>query len=242
MAIVFGVGALARRWGGAVAVCCGLIALLFILPTGLVASAWVGAVGLAVRAVAVAAGSRGAVEPRRAQRLSLCCGVLAGFALLFRLDVVLALGLSILVLGWGADRVLRRRFGIGLAAGLSPYLIHLATAGPGTVWKGMVTDPLFKLRGGRRLPLPPPWGHFNSAIQVVVDLVKLRWPIPTIPGPAQISLWFFLLVASVAALVAAGVWAGRRDRTSVRPRVSLAVAGFSLGLAPPALQRPDPTP
>src|SRR5260370_23692163 len=105
----------------------------------------------------------------------------------------------------------------------------------------MVTDPLFKLRGGRRLPLPPPWGHFNSAIQVVVDLVKLRWPIPTIPGPAQISLWFFLLVASVAALVAAGVWAVRRDRTSVRPRVLLAVARFSVGHAPQAPPRAGTT-
>ena len=45
-AIVFGVFMLARRWGRSVALGCGLLSVLFIVPTGLTALAWVGGVGL----------------------------------------------------------------------------------------------------------------------------------------------------------------------------------------------------
>ena len=220
---------------------CGLIAVVCIVPTGLTALAWVGGVGLALLAVVAAAASRDRDDPVRAKRLALVAGLLVGFALLYRIDLVLAAALSIGPLGWGSAHFVKRRFGIGLAVGLSPYAIHLATAGPGNVWRGMITDPLFKLRGGRSLPLPPPWSHFNSAVEGVVDLVKLRWPVPTIAGPTQIALYFYLLVVSVVVLVLTGVWAVRRDRTSLRPRVLLAVAGFSLGIFPQTLQRADST-
>ena len=241
MAIVFGVFALARRWGRTIALGCALLSLLFIVPTGLTALAWVGAVGLGLLALVAGAASRDTTDARRAQRLALLAGLLVGFALLYRIDLILAAGLSILALGWGAARVLQRRFGLGLALGLSPYLIHLATAGPDTVFRGMITDPLFKLRGGRSLPIPPPWGHFNSAVQNVADLVKLRWPIPTVPGPAQLTIWFFVLLASVAGLVVVAILAVRRDPTGLRPRVLLAVAAFSVGILPQALQRADGT-
>jgi hypothetical protein len=241
MAIVFGVFMLARRWGRTLAVCCGLISILFIIPTGLTALAWVGAVGLGLLAVVAGAASRASVEEQRAQRLALVAGVLVGFALLYRIDLVLATGLAILVLGWGTTRALKHRFGTGLALGLSPYAIHIALAGPATVWRGMIIDPLFKLRGGRTLPLPPPWTHFNSTSQVLVDLVKVRWPIPTLHGPAQLSLWFFLFVLAVILLALAGVWAVRRDPSSPRARVLLAVAAFSIGLSPQVFQRADAT-
>ena len=103
----------------------------------------------------------------------------------------------------------------------------------------MITDPLFKLRGGRSLPIPPPLGHFNSAIQNVADLVKLRWPLPTVSGPAQLTIWFFVLLGSVAVLATVGILAVRRDPTGLRPRVLLAVAGFSVGILPQTLQRAD---
>ncbi len=241
VAIAFGVFALARRWGRAVATCCGLISVFCILPTGLTALAWVGAVGFGVLAVVAGAASRDAIDPRKAGRLAVLAGALGGFALLFRIDLVLAIGLAGLALAWGTTRFLKRRLLIGLALGLAPYLILIALAGPNNVWQGMIIQPLFKLRGGRRLPLPPPWSHFNSTVEVVVDLVKIRWPLPTLAGPSQLSLWFFLLLVSVAILVITGIWAVRRDRTSIRPRVLLAVAGFSLGIFPQTLQRADAT-
>ncbi len=241
LSIVFGVFALARRWGRAMALGCGLLAALIIVPTGLTALAWVGAVGLGLLALVAGAASREAVGPRRARRFALIAGLLVGFALLYRIDLAFAVGISIVVLGWGSTRAVKRQFGLGLAVGLSPYIIHLATAGPGTVWRGMIVDPIVNLRGGRRLPLPPPWSHFNSAVQIVVDLDRLRWPAPTIAGPAQLSLWFFLLLASVLVLVLAGISAVHRRRTSVRARLLLAIGGFSVGILPQTLQRADST-
>ena len=241
MAIVFGVFALARRWGRAVATCCGLIAVFCIVPTGLTALAWVGAVGLGVLALAAGAASRDAVDSRRAGRFAVMAGVLAGFALLFRIDLVLAIGLGGLVLAWGSSRLIKQRLLVGFAIGLTPYLVQIATAGLGNVWQGMIIQPLFKLRGGRRLPLPPPWSHFNSTVAVVVDLVKLRWPLPTLIGPSQLFLWFFFLLGSIAVLIGTGIWAVRRDRSSIRARVLLAVAAFSLGILPQMLQRADST-
>jgi len=241
LAVVFGVFALARRWGRVVGLACGLLAVLFVVPLGLNALAWLGAVGLGVLALVAGGASRDARDARRAQTMALVAGLLMGAALLYRIDLVLAAVLSTLALGWGSPRAARRRFALGLGVGLAPYLVHLITAGPDTVVRGMITDPLFKLRGGRRLPIPPPWGHFNSAIQSVADLIKLRWPIPTLPGPAQLTVWFFLLLAAIAALAAVGIRAVRRRPNAIRPRVLLAAAGFSLGILPQALQRADGT-
>jgi hypothetical protein len=240
MAIVFGVFALARRWGRTVAVGCALLSLLFIVPTGLTALAWVGAVGLGLLALVAGAASRDATDPRRAERLALLAGALVGFALLYRIDLVLAVGLSVLALGWGARRALQRRFVIGLGLGLVPYVIHLATAGPDNVIRGMITDPLFKLRGGRSLPIPPSWNRLDGTLERFGNLVSLHWPVPTMQAPAQLTIWFFLLLASVAVLAAVGIWAVRRDG-SLRARLLLAVAGFSVGIAPQALQRADGT-
>jgi 4-amino-4-deoxy-L-arabinose transferase-like glycosyltransferase len=241
MSVAFGVFAIARRWGRGLALGCGLIAVLFLVPLGLVALAWVGAVGLGLLALAAGAASRDAGDSVRGRRLALVAGLLMGLALLYRIDLVLAVALSALALGATSPPMIKRRFGIGFGLGLSPYLIHLATAGPGTVVTGMITDPLFKLRGGRSLPIPPPWGHFNSAIQFVADLIKLRWPLPTLAGPAQLTVWFFLLVISVVGLTVVGVQAVRRDRQATRPRVLLAAALFSVGIMPQALQRADGT-
>jgi hypothetical protein len=241
MSVAFGVFAIARRWGRDVALGCGLIAALFLVPLGLAALAWVGAVGLGLLALAAGAASRDAGDSIRGRRLALVAGLLMGLALLYRIDLVLAVALSTLALGASSPRMIRRRFGIGFSLGLAPYLIHLATAGPGTVLTGMITDPLFKLRGGRSLPIPPPWSHFNSAIQSVADLIKLRWPLPTLGGPAQLTVWFFLLLIAVVGLTVVGVQAVRRDRSSTRPRVLLAIALFSVGIMPQALQRADGT-
>ena len=158
--------------------------------------------------------------------------MLVGLALLFRLDLAIAAMLSMVALGWGTAAVLKKRFAIGLAAGLSPYLVHLATAGPDTVIRGMVLDPVVYLRGGRSLPLPPPLDHFDAQLQRAGNLTPLRWPIPTIEGPAQLSLWFFLLIASVVALAVIAVWLIRREPTSMRARVLLASAAFSVGILP----------
>ena len=61
MAIVFGIYALARRWGRTVAVSGAVTSALIIIPFGLTALAWVGGVGLGV--LGLAAGLEARARP-----------------------------------------------------------------------------------------------------------------------------------------------------------------------------------
>jgi hypothetical protein len=239
LGVALGVYALIRPWGRWVAAGGGVIAAVVILtPHGLTALAWVGAVAFglwAVRSEAEAVeADAGSVRRRRQITVA---GLLAGAALLYRLDLVLAIGLAAAVLATGLDRSSRRRGFVILAVGLSPYLIHLMTAGPGNVVEGMLVEPVFDLRAGRGLPLPPAIGDFyDGFLQQVGTIDEPPWPFPALRGPLQLSLWLGLLLVVVGVLVAAGVVAFRRGE-----RRLLAIAGFSAGLLPQALQRADST-
>ncbi len=240
--LVLGVFWLARRWGRAVALCCAAVALLIIVPPiGLTALAWVGAVAFGLWAVHLGLSSRHADDERWAGRAAVGSGILAGFALLYRPDLVLALGLAGLVLVRGMQWSRVRRLLVGLVLGASPYLVHLGMAGIGPAIKGMVLDPVFYLRGGRRLPLPPSPDQFDGFLQRAGSLAPFGWPVPMIDPPAQITVWFFLLLASVAVLIVVGVVLVRRTPGSQRARALLVMAAFSLGLLPQALQRADST-
>lgn len=240
MGIVFGIYGLARYWGRKIALCCALVSLVIIVPPiGLTALGWVGGVALGVLGLVAALEARGAIDERRASRFALGGGVLLGFALLYRLDLVLAVGLALLVLTRGMGPARTRRLFIGLGVGVLPYLIHVATAGVGATLRGMILDPLFFLRGGRRLPIPPPWDHLDGFLQRAGSLQQLTWPIPSLTTAEQLTAWFFLLLVTVAVLVILGLRRVRRDRTSQRARVLLVVGAFSVGLVPQAIQRVD---
>jgi hypothetical protein len=236
---LFGIYALARRWNRVLAVTCAVCSGLVIIPFGLTALAWVGAVGLGMFGLAAGIAMRTSADDRVARRWALVSGVLLGVAILFRLDLVVAVTLSGLALCWVIDRARRNRFLLGLGLGIVPYAIHIATAGPGNVWRGMVLDPVFHLRGGRSLPIPPPWGHLDGFLQKAGAIQQLSWPLPAPGMSQQLFLWFFLLLAVIAFLVYEGIRAVQADRVGIRPRVLLVVALFSLGILPQALQRVD---
>src|ERR1700704_6188301 len=108
--VVMGVYALARRWGRTVALPCALISLVIIVPPiGLTALGWVGGVALGLLGLAVAVEGRRIDDPRRGGRYALLGGVLLGFALLYRLDLILAIGLAVLVMLRGLDRARAKR-------------------------------------------------------------------------------------------------------------------------------------
>lgn len=242
MAIVAGVYLLARRWGRVVAFTCAAISTIIIMPPiGLTALAWVGAVGLGL--LGVVAGLAASREPddARRRRLLITAGVLAGCALLFRLDFIVALGLSGLVVAGGLAKRDRRTLVYAFAATSALYVIHLATAGPGNVIRGMVLDPVVYLRGGRRLSIPPPPGHLEGWLQKAGELRKIDWPLPALKSPAQLTVWFFLLVLAVVAIVFTGWRMTRADRTSVHGRILFAAGAFSVGMLPQAIQRTDST-
>lgn len=232
--VAFGVFTALRPWGRWVAAAGAVVAAVIVIPPiGLTALAWVGAVALGLWSLnATLAGLA-----RGSQRLLGLGGVLAGLALLYRPDLVLAVGLSGVVL-LTAMRVRDRWWWLGGAAvGVAPYLVLVAMAGLGNVVEGLFLDPVFELRGGRRLPLPPSWDHFDGFLQLAGLLEEPPWPFPAPDSPAQLSLWLLLLAASVVVLFVAGRSTARR--TGDRRLVALAL--FSAGLLPQALQRADST-
>ena len=103
----------------------------------------------------------------------------------------------------------RKRLLWGLGIGLSPYLVHIAMAGPGHAFYGMVIQPVFQLRAGRHLPLPPSWSHFDGFLQKAGVLNEPPWPFPAPPSPGQLTLWLLLLIAAMVVMVAVG-WRYRR--------------------------------
>jgi hypothetical protein len=158
---------------------------------------------------------------------------------LFRLDLALAVGLSGIALIRGMSRPRVKRLLAGFAAGIAPYGIQLATAGIGNSVRGMVLDPVFHLRGGRSLPIPPPWSHVDGFLQRAGLLQQLSWPVPDFPASQQLSLWFLLLLIVVIFSVVEGWRAVRAQPSSFRARTILVVSLFSLGIVPQALQRVD---
>jgi hypothetical protein len=239
LAIVFGIYALARRWGRVLAVAAAVTSGLIIIPLSFTALAWVGGVGLAVCGLAAGVEARVQPDDRRARRWALAAGLLLGFAVLFRLDLVLGVGLASVALVRGMDRSRVSRIVAGFVVGILPYSILLATAGPGHVFQGMVIDPVFRLRGGRSLPIPPAWGHFDGFLQRAGALAQISWPFPALARPHQLFLWFFSLLGAIAFVAWQGWRATRADPESITARTLLVMGVFGIGILPQALQRVD---
>ena len=239
LGVCFGIYRLLRPWGPWVAAGGGSIAALIVMtPSGLSAMAWVGGLALAIWALGAAldaidapdGGGRGATQ-------ALVAGLLAGAALLYRPDLVLAISVAGLVVWRGLDRLRRARLFTGLTIGLLPYVAHLVMAGPGPAIRGILLEPVFDLRGGRHLPLPPSPDRYDGFLQGAGALDPPWWPLPHPSGPRQLWLWFFALMLTGVVLLVAGFLARRRTGDA---RL-LAIAAFSVGLFPQALQRPDST-
>jgi hypothetical protein len=238
-----GVALLVRLWGRWVALAGGLLTVLFTLPVlGLTAWPWVGGVALGLGAIVALLQARSddarLDRPRTAARWAVTGGVLAGVALLYRIDLGPALALAGISVVWGLRAPLVRRALAGAAVGLSPYLVHLVLVGPTNLWNGMVADPVFRLRPTRGLPLPPDPNRLEGVARTAV-LEERSWPLPKLALSGQLFAWFIGLLVVTVFLLAVGVWCTRKDPASLRSRALLASALFTLGLLPQALQRAD---
>jgi hypothetical protein len=238
--IIVAVYALARVAGHLAATGAALVATVLILtPIGLSALAWHGGVALGLWAVVFAVRGRGADDRLRDWWWA---GGLAGLALGYRPDLVLALAAALTFAVW------RRRTQAwcllaGLFVGLVPMWWHLIDAGPRAAFRGMVLDPVVRLRPGRELPRPPSWGIIDGALQAVAEGVPPAWPLPAIAASRQLFFWFFAVIV-VAIAVPAGAWWTRRhggDGTRAAATALLTAGLFGLGILPQALQRPDST-
>jgi hypothetical protein len=236
-----GAGLLVRWWGRWVAVAAVILNVVFVMPSlQLIAIPWTGAAALALGGLCswLQARHDAPTDAVRAARWATAGGVLVGLAMLFRVDIGLAVALGGVAALWGlSGRVVRRAL-IGTAIGLAPYLVQLATAGVGNVWRGMIVDPIIHLRAARHLPVPPDPGHLVGVARVIAAFDR-SWPFPRLSPPQQIFVWFLLLSLLTVALVALGAVLVHRDRHAFRPRALLAGALFGAGLFPQAVQRAD---
>ena len=238
MGIVFGVFAVARRWNRGIAVVCALVSLVIVVPPiGLTALAWNGGVALALWSVFAAAGVC-ETNPHIGRRRFIA-GMLGGLALLYRPDLILALGLGLGSAAWRPTLARLKPLLAGLAAGCSPILVHLATAGIGPAFEGMFMDPVFRLRPGRSLPVPPSWNELDGFLQKAAGLRTLGWTLPAPTSSQQVAIWFYLVPLSAVFVAAVGWWAARRRPHDSRALLLRAVGLFGVGMLTQAMQRPD---
>ena len=176
------------RWGRYTAALCGVVtAVIIIPPIGVTALAWVGGVALGP-----VGGGPGRPRPRRRRRPAPHAGGgrAAGRgrpAVPARPGAVPRAWRSGVLFLWALDGAGRRRLVLGLALGVSPYLVHLAVAGPGNVVRGMFIEPVFDLRPGRRLPFPPPHDEYTSFLNRAFAFRDFPWPLPDAEQPMQIA-------------------------------------------------------
>lgn len=241
-----GAGLLVRWWGRSVAVTAVVLNVMFVMPSlQLIAIPWTGGAALALGSLVALLHARHDVDvdvdvdvDDRAGRWALIGGVLAGFAMLFRIDLGLALALGGAAALWALPRPIVRRALIGTGIGLAPYLVHMAMAGPATVWRGMLIDPMIHLRAARHLPVPPDPNHLVGVARVIAAFDP-SWPLPRFSPSQQLFVWFVLLAVLAVALLVFAIWCVRRTPGAFRPRVLLAGALFGLGIFPQAVQRAD---
>lgn len=240
--LAVGMVCLVRPFGRVLAAAAACICMLVVVPAlGFTALAWNGGVALVLLAVCVAKSARapdGELAPGGMRRLGYA-GAIAGAALLFRPDLILAVGLVGTGVLWRAPKAALRRAIVGLMAGVSPMLIHLVTAGVGNVINGMIIDPVFRLRGGRTLPLPPSWTELQVYMQRLAAYAPMPWPFPHLDLPAEVAAWFWLVPVTAFVVVGAGVTARRSAPADPRSQTLMLGGLLAVGMLPQAFQRAD---
>jgi hypothetical protein len=242
VAIILALFTLARPWGRAAATVVGALAVFYVMtPIALTAMAWNGGLALTLWATVFAVRGVHLVAPAARTRAWVVAGLLAGLALTYRPDLVIAVGL---VVGWllWHHREARWPVIVSMLVGLVPMWVHVVMAGPANAFDGMVLDPVLRLRGGRELPRPPSWNRIDGALQAIAEEIPPWWKLPHLDVPKALFLWFFaMLVGAVALLVFAVLVRRRPDGVTGRTTALLVVALIGIGILPQALQRPDST-
>jgi hypothetical protein len=181
--------------------------------TGTAAYGWFG--GLAAASLAVS------LLPTARPRQAFAAGVLGGIALLFRIDLVIAVGIAAVLLG--AQGRLTRSTLYGFCVPAAAGVAHALIAGPGTVFRELVIVPM-RNGPGRTLPLRASTevGMLLLGVLGVVAFLGLTaWRVrrsqPTVAAAAALS---------------AGTVAQMLQRADY-PHIAY-VGGLALGLAVPA--------
>ncbi len=240
-AVAFGMLALLRPFGRRIATAAALVSLVILIgPGGLSAMAWNGALGLAVCSLAVGAAACKA-DLKHPKALAAFAGVLAGAALLFRPDLIIAVGLGSFAMAFRMSKPQRLPLLFGGLATVALYVPHVLLSGIGASFEGMFIEPVFKLRPGRALPVPPSWDQADGFLQRAGALRPSGWPLPMPEISQQIFLWFFLVPASILLVLFAAWRLRKQEPTSARTTALGPAALFCAALITQAVQRPDST-
>jgi hypothetical protein len=164
-----------RRSGPIAAALAGGASILLLFESGLASYAWIGAVGLGVLGIVLidvwASGDGG-------DHLLVASGIAFGFAVSYRLDLALPVGLAVAIIAYLRPRA-RVRMLIGCVVGLLPFIVNVFIAGPITVIRGQLLDPVFVTGPGRRLPLSLlPWDQWVllcACVLIPVALIAAGW-------------------------------------------------------------------
>jgi len=239
-AVAYGLWFVLRPFGRRVATAGAIVSVVILIgPLGLSAMAWNGALGSAIIALAVAAAAFRAKSATKRRWLQITAGALGGIALLFRPDLVLAVGLGLAAWWFQFRKGERGPLLWGFVAAMALYIPHLLVSGVGDSIQGMFIEPVFELRGGRRLPIPPSWGEVDGFLQRAGTLRVTGWPLPMLDIAKQIHIWFWMVPLSIIFLVF-GAWRLRRRSPKSEQALALWPAAlFGAALLQQAIQRPD---
>jgi len=208
LALAGGIFFVVRRLSLPAAVICTILGASFLLPTYLAAFAWLGGVSCALWSILLLAGPPGL-------RRAMAAGVLAGVALLYRVDLGPAVIASAIPLGLMLPPRLRWAYLGAATAALLPLAAVTFLAGPHATLENLFLYPVLIANPGRRLPL--------SAASDAIFFI------------------FLLHVGACLCNLFAGGLACRRDRQSICARLFLAAALLAAALTPQTLQRVDET-
>ncbi len=240
-AIAYSLWFLLRPFGRTIATAGAVTSVVILIgPLGLSAMAWNGALALGLAALAVASGASRREEGSPARRnLLALAGVLGALALLYRPDLVLAV-----LLGLGAwwlqlPKGQRSPLVWGFLGASLLWIAHLLRSGIGESIEGMFLEPVFELRGGRSLPIPPSWSEVDGFLQRAGTLRTSGWPLPMPDISQQITIWFWLVPLSIALVLFAAWKLRKRQPASVSARSYWPAALFGAALLQQAIQRPD---
>jgi intracellular sulfur oxidation DsrE/DsrF family protein len=210
LALVAAMAALAwRRRGPLAAATAGIVCVILRAPLGVAAFAWMG--GLAFGATALLLLDIAFARGGRRWAL-VAAGACLGLAVSYRLDLSLAVGLTLAGIAVTRARAIPLVVS-GALLGSLPLVVNAVQAGVGNVVTGQLTDPIFVSGSGRRLPL--------SGLS---------------------TTWLVVLVVCVSIAVAhtaLGIVALRRDRSSLAGATSLLIGAFEIAILPQAFQRAD---
>ncbi len=211
LALALVVVTLGLRWGTRQAAAAGVISAASIVILRPFPAPWLAATTLLLASIVLTT----TVDGRTARPWRfVAAGVLAAFALSFRIDLAPFMAFSAFPLLMGRGRMLMW-YVAGALVGLIPLATHILVASLGAVFQNVFIDAVLRQSGGRHLPLPPR------------DLVTL--------------VGFSFTVAAAALAVVASVMAQRRAGGAPRTRLLQAATVLSVGLLTETFQRADLT-